>query len=137
MRLLMISALACLALTACKQDAVAGDPLAAFGRNVEWHVTEIAGQPVPADTTVTMEIREEGLLGGSGGCNRYNGRINVVDGALHLGELAGTRMMCPEAQMQTERNFHAALTRAKQAQATGDALEITDAAGKVLIRATK
>ena len=44
MRPLLISALACLALTACKQDAAAGDPLAAFGHEVEWHVTEIAGQ---------------------------------------------------------------------------------------------
>ena len=38
---------------------------------------------------------------------------------------------------QLDPLFHAALSRAKQAQATGDALEITDAAGKVLIRATK
>lgn len=136
MRRLMLSTLACLALVACKHEASAADPLAAFGEGIEWQVTEINGTPVPEGVVVTMALREAGLIGGSGGCNRYNGRITVVDGGLHLGELAGTRMMCPPAQMQVEQDFHSTLPRARLSQVSGGVLELTDARGKVLIRAT-
>ena len=136
MKLVPALAFALLALAACREEAPA-DPLAALPVGGEWRVTELAGAPVPEGVSVTLGRPEAGLIAGSSGCNRYNARVEPRGGKLHFGALAGTRMMCPEAQMQTERNFHAALTRAKQAQATGDALEITDAAGKVLIRATK
>lgn len=137
MRRLMLSALASLALIACKPEIATADPLDAFGQGIEWRVTEIAGTPVPEGMSVTMAIREAGLIGGSGGCNRYNGRITVVDGALHLGELAGTRMMCPPEQMQVEQSFHSTLPRARLSQITDGVLELTDAGGKVLIRATR
>ena len=48
MRRLMLTALACLALAACKDEAAA-DPLELLGMGVEWHVTEIAGAPVPGE----------------------------------------------------------------------------------------
>jgi len=137
MRPLILTALACLALAGCKDDAPATDPLALFGEKVEWKVTEIGGTPVPETVTVTMSVPEEGMLAGSSGCNRYSGKVEAREGRLHIGELAGTRMMCSEPQMQAEQAFHSTIGRMSGAALEGDALVITDATGKVLIRASK
>lgn len=136
MRRLMLTALACLALAACKDEAAA-DPLELLGMGVEWHVTEIAGAPVPAGVGVTIARPEDGMIAGSSGCNRYSGRVSTHDGKLEIGALAGTRMACFGPAEEVERAFHSTIGRAKDAQMAGDTLELTDAAGKVLIRAMK
>jgi len=137
MRSLILTALACLALAGCKDDAPAADPLALFGDKVEWKVTEIGGTAVPENVTVTMSVPEKGMLAGSSGCNRYSGKVESWEGRMHIGELAGTRMMCSEPQMQAEQAFHSTIGRMSGATLKDDVLEITDESGKVLIRASK
>ena len=128
--------LALAVLAACKEDTPA-DPLGLIGSGVEWTVTEIAGVAVPASVKVTLLSPEPGMIAGSSGCNRYAGRVETRDGALHVGALAGTRMMCPPDQMQVEQAFHSIIGTATALRQTGPALEFTDAAGKVVLRATR
>ena len=134
-----VLALALIALAACKEDAAQtpADPLALIGTGTEWTLTEIAGAAVPADVSVTILSPEPGMIAGSSGCNRYAGRIEIRDGALHVGALAGTRMMCPPAQMQVEQAFHSTIGTVTALRLTGPALDFTDAAGKVVLRASR
>lgn len=133
-----VLALALIALAACKEDATApADPLALIGTGTEWTVTEIAGTAVPAAIKVTLLSPEPGMLAGTSGCNRYAGRIETREGALHVGALAGTRMMCPPDQMQVEQAFHSTIGTVTALRLTGPALDFTDATGKVVLRATR
>lgn len=137
MRPLYLAVLASLALAACKEDVPAVDLASLMGEKVEWRVTEVGGAPVPAEVAVTMALMQEGMVSGTSGCNRYNGRINLSEGKLHLGALAGTRMMCPEPQMSVEARFHAAMTEARSMERDGSALILRSEAGAALIRATR
>lgn len=138
MRFPLIATVACLALVACKTEApVSTDPLTLMEGEGLWYVAQIGGAPVPEGVEVTMGMMKEGLIGGSAGCNRYNGRIAITDGVLHMGELAGTRMMCPPAQMQVEENFHAAMAEAREMARDGADLVLRNATGKELLRAHK
>ncbi len=136
MRHLTLAAMAFLSLAACKETAVA-DPLELLGTNTEWTVTEIAGTAVPEGVKVTLMRPEAGMLAGSSGCNRYTGPAKVENGKIHIGALAGTRMMCPEPQMSAETAFHSTIGRATGARMAGDVLELTDNAGAVLLKAVK
>ena len=131
--------LALTALAACKEDAAKApiDPLSLMGRAVEWAVTEVAGTPVPEGISVTLLSPEAGMIAGSSGCNRYSGRIEVQEGFLHVGALAGTRMMCPPAQMQVEQAFHSTIGTVKNLRLAGKVLEFSDATGKVVLRASR
>lgn len=134
-----LPALALIALAACQEDAPtpAADPLAPLGSAVNWRITEIAGAAVPEGIRVTMLSPEPGVIAGSSGCNRYSGRIETRDGALHVGALAGTRMMCPPEQMQVEQAFHSTIGTVTALRLAGPTLDFTDAAGKVVLRAAR
>ena len=134
-----VLALALIALAACQEDAPtpAADPLALIGTGTEWTITEIAGAQVPEGIRVTMLSPEPGMIAGSSGCNRYSGRIETRDGALHVGALAGTRMMCAPEQMQVEQAFHSTIGTVTALQLADQALDFTDAAGKVVLRAAR
>ncbi|MBW0159231.1 META domain-containing protein [Sedimentimonas flavescens] len=134
MRLAMI-ALAALSLTACREESKA-DALAALPVGTEWQVREIAGQPVAAEVSVTLARSDESTITGNSGCNRYNGRIETREGKLHIGALAGTRMMCPPAQMEAEQAFHSTIGRVDQARLNGATLELLTGE-TVVIRAEK
>lgn len=136
MRHLTLAVMACLSLAACKETAVT-DPLELLGIKTEWTVTEIAGTAVPDGVTVTMQRPEAGMLAGSSGCNRYTGPVKAENGKIHIGALAGTRMMCPDSQMQAETAFHSTIGRATGARMAGGVLELTDDTGAVLLKATK
>ena len=136
MHRLILTALACLSLAACK-DKAAADPLELLGLNTEWAVREIAGSPVPEGVKVTLLRPEPGMIAGSSGCNRYTGPAKLENGKIHIGALAGTRMMCPDPQMAAETAFHSTIGRTTGARLADGTLELTDDAGAVLLRAVK
>jgi len=139
MRHLALAACALLALAACKEEAARAplDPLSLMGTEIEWTVQEIAGTPVPEGVTVTLLSPEPGMIAGSSGCNRYSGRVETREGFLHVGALAGTRMMCPPEQMQVEQSFHSVIGTAKNLRLAGKVLEFSDGTGKVILRASR
>ena len=75
----------------------------------DWQVTQLAGQPVPDDVTVTMRFDAEGRVSGKGGCNRYSGTYVPAGDALTFGPVAMTRMACPGEAMRVEARFSGAL----------------------------
>ncbi|MEX1660195.1 META domain-containing protein [Thioclava sp. 15-R06ZXC-3] len=123
MRAIMIgSVLALAVLAACKPQE--SDPLEALAPNVIWEVTEIAGQPVPANVEVTLTHPEKGLIAGNSGCNRYNGRISNQGGRVRVGELVGTRMACPADVMAVEGAFHSNIARVDEVKIEDDRLQL-------------
>jgi len=86
-----------------------------------WLAREIGGQPV-ADSRVrsTMAFVEARRVSGEAGCNQYFGPVSVDANAISVANLAATRMMCPDAQMDQEQRFLQALSAAKRLSLTGD-----------------
>ncbi len=74
-----------------------------------WLLEDLGGRGVMDIVQTTLVFDGEGRVSGSGGCNRLTGSYTFADGELVFGPLAGTKMMCPEAVMDQEDRFHAAL----------------------------
>ncbi|MBD3838662.1 META domain-containing protein, partial [Brevundimonas sp.] len=84
----------------------------------------------------TFTHPEKGLIAGMSGCNRYNGRISEHEGRVRVGELAGTRMMCPGHAMQVEKDFRSTIARVDAVKITEDQIELLSD-GKTVIVATQ
>lgn len=69
-------------------------------------------EDAPTAPEVTVQL-SEGRLVGSSGCNTYNAAVAPGDmpGGLTIGPVAGTRMMCPDAEMTIESRFLAQLEK--------------------------
>lgn len=98
-----------LAIAGCKADL--SGAVSALQTGSHWSVVEIAGSPVPDGVSVTIEVPEAGVIAGSSGCNRYNGRFETTGETIRFGALAGTRMMCPPERMAVEQAFHSHIGR--------------------------
>ncbi|MFD2174571.1 META domain-containing protein [Rhodobacter lacus] len=139
MRPILMTFCAALALAGCKEEGAkpTTDPLNLLDHAVEWHVTEIDGTAVPAGVEVTIEAPEPGRIAGRSGCNRFSAPVEMRENLLHVGGLAGTRMMCDPATMVVERAFHSTIGRAKGLRLSGEVLEFTDMENQPLLRAHK
>jgi heat shock protein HslJ len=87
---------------------------------------------VLAGTEITLELRDDGTLGGSDGCNRYMSGYTLEGGTLVIGPLAATRMACrgPEGAAEQARLYGQALARAVGYRIEGEELTLLDADGK-------
>jgi len=74
----------------------------------DWQVSEVAGLPRDAGTTIAFS--PDGGLAGDAGCNRFFGSY-ALEGGLTIAPMGLTRMACPEPAMQAEAAFVAALGR--------------------------
>jgi heat shock protein HslJ len=71
-------------------------------------------QPVLAETELTATFAD-GNIGGSAGCNNYNGPVSSDGGqALSVGPLVSTQMACPNETMNQETQYLGALQNASQ-----------------------
>jgi heat shock protein HslJ len=79
----------------------------------EWTAVEIDGVPISGvDRRPTATVAGD-RIAGFGGCNRYTGQIKETSpGEIAIGPIAGTRMACPEPEMQLEDRFFASLGKA-------------------------
>jgi len=91
----------------------------------EWVVEDIDGRGLIDASRVTLDFETDGSLGGLASCNRYATSIDIGAGTASIGPIAATRMICPEALMDQERRFFAAL-------ASVDRLEIDDTGALLL-----
>lgn len=99
-----------------------------------WSVIGIGGDPVLADTEVTLSIAADRRAGGNGGCNNYFTEASF-EGAtpLAFGPVAGTRMACIPATMMQEADFFAALGATVGYELSGNSLSLFDAAGVPIV----
>lgn len=81
-----------------------------------------------------MSFPQAGQVGGSGGCNRYGGPVDITGEAIRFGPLASTRMACSPAIGDQEGRFFAALRSATRFVVTAeDKLVLYDATGDAVV----
>lgn len=93
-------------------------------KDTEWHLMRLMGRDLGIDKDkFVFTFSEDGQFGGTGACNRLFGEYKSdAKGALSFGPIASTRMMCPDANLETE--FSAALSRATHYEVDGNLLMI-------------
>ncbi len=115
-----------------------GDPLA----GTRWQAQDyydpnnaLDMSTVLMDTSLTAEFGDDGQLGGSAGCNSYQGSYEADGDSLSIGPLAATEMMCdqPEGIMDQEMAFLSALQSADSHTRQGEQLHILNDKGQVVV----
>jgi heat shock protein HslJ len=102
-----------------------------YWRAIELGATLVTSKDPKREAHLILDAA--GRVSGSDGCNRVTGSYQLKGGALTFGQLAGTRMACPDTG-ETERAFHAALANVKRYGIASNHLDLFDAAGKRLAR---
>lgn len=97
-----------------------------------WTAVELNGKPVEG---LTLDYTTD-KASGTGGCNRFNGPINIEDDAIQIGPLASTKMMC-EGKSEIESQYFAALQAARSFTIDGGMLVLKDDGGKVILKFNK
>lgn len=92
--------------------------LLAFGAAAEpatptgkWLAEDIDGGGVIDRLQTTLEIRDDGIVNGMGGCNRYAGSAKIDGTTIKFLPMASTRMACSPAVMNQESKFHSTLEK--------------------------
>ena len=101
-----------------------------------WNAVEVYGTPVAMDANAPdraphLVFGKEGRVSGADGCNRLTGPYTVKANGLTFGQLAGTRMACPDNDDLAKR-FQAALKGTSHWSIVSGRLEIYGATGKPL-----
>lgn len=106
-------------------------PAALQGR---WLAEDIGGS-VAEGVRTTLEIAADGGFSGTGGCNRYGGRLTVKGEGVTFGPAAATQMACLPPAMEQEWKFFEALREVAgfSLDAEGGRLTLSDKAGKPLV----
>lgn len=101
-----------------------------------WLAEDIDARGVMDGAQSTLSFDGDGRVAGSGGCNRYFGQAQRDGSRLRLGPLGSTMMACPEAVMDQERRFLAALeaSEAWRIDTTTGLLYLSDADGRDILR---
>jgi heat shock protein HslJ len=76
------------------------------------------------ETEITALFGADGTITGSAGCNVYRGTYTVDNGAISIGALVTTRRVCPDAIMEQERAYLAALGRGARYTIAGGLLTL-------------
>lgn len=76
--------------------------------------------------SITLNIHEDGKLGGNSGCNVYGGSYSTVEGELSINGIISTMMACEKPSMQFEQTFFRTLEGAKKFERSHGKLTITD-----------
>ena len=77
----------------------------------KWLAEDIDGGGVIDRLQTTLDIRDDGIVTGMGGCNRYAGSATFDATAIKFLPMASTRMACSAAVMRQEARFHATLEK--------------------------
>jgi heat shock protein HslJ len=107
----LITALSILVATGVLQPA-AGGGIDLVG--TAWLVDDIGGRGVIDRARTTLQFLEPGQVAGHTGCNRFFGPVEVNGESIAFGNLATTRMACPEALMTQEQRFLGAMAKARR-----------------------
>ena len=76
-----------------------------------WLAEDIDGGGVIDRVQTTLELNDDGIVTGNGGCNRYAGSANLSGGKITFRPMASTRMACPAAVMNQDTKFHRTLEK--------------------------
>jgi len=114
----------CLAVVVCailggcmadkKPTQAAASPTAVNLTGTQWSLEELGGKAVIANSLATLTFPEAGKVAGNGSCNRFTGLAEIDGGAIKLGPLASTRMMCEGEVFTQEAAYLKALEGAQR-----------------------
>jgi heat shock protein HslJ len=117
-----------LGLAGCNPDRLAARSAEAAPaptlEGTQWVLEDLAGAGVLDRAQATLSFGEGGSVHGSGSCNRFMGPVTVEEESISFGALAATRMACPEAVMNQEERYFAALGGARRFERDGPFLYI-------------
>ena len=92
--------------------------------NTSWQLLSFGPSTTPADvlpdSVITLEFKEDGEMGGNGGCNTYGGSYSVQDDTLTLQQVVSTLMACADMGVTNQEQQYL------QALATVERFELTD-----------
>jgi heat shock protein HslJ len=100
-----------LQISSIKEDHTPAKPTAAAFNlsGSEWLLEDLDGTGVIDNAQATLSFPEKGKIAGKGSCNRFFGTADISGDHLKFGALGSTRMACPEAIMNQESKYLAAL----------------------------
>lgn len=102
----------------------------------KWLAEDLHGGGVIDRAQTVLEIGKDGVVSGSGGCNRFTGQATISGDTISFSSLASTEMACSPALMDQEQKFHAALGAAVAFRISPPErkLVLLDDAGKAVAR---
>jgi heat shock protein HslJ len=80
----------------------------------EWLLEDLGGSGVIDNAQATLSFPEKGKVAGKASCNRFFGTVDITGDHIKFGGLGSTRMACPEAMMNQETKYLAALQAAQR-----------------------
>ncbi len=100
-----------------------------------WVATEINGfQVESSEKTPQIQFDSSSKrFSGSDGCNQIMGSFNTTDDHLSFGQIASTKMMCPDANSLTATQYQQALAKVTSYRASSQLLVLFDQNGQTLI----
>ena len=101
-----------------------------------WSIIEIRGVEVLKNTMPSLLFNPQGSLSATAGCNRMSGSFEIDSEELTIGQIAATRMMCPEPLMTQEAKLIEVLEITRQFIVEEDKLTLLDAEDTQLLVAT-
>lgn len=76
----------------------------------KWELSLLEDMPAQGNKVVYLELTEDNKVSGFIGCNTLNGNYTIENGSqIKFTELGTTKMMCPEDEMETEKQVLALL----------------------------
>ena len=127
-------AITIIGLYGCNTDMPAPDKSELVG---SWTVEFIGERPVINRSPAFIQFTEDDKVGGNSSCNRFTSSYTFSETQLSFGQAASTRMACPQVLMEQEQRFLAALARVAQVQLENGMLELTDADGALVFKASR
>lgn len=106
---------------AATQESVVGTWNLVDGKGPEGEVKPLADSPIE------LVVQEDGTFSGGSGCNNIMGTMTVVDGAVEMGAIGQTMMMCEEDVMAFEFAYTQALDDVTAGTTTADQLTLKGA----------
>ena len=98
----------------------------------DWRPVVIGASAIPDDSGLFVRFEVDGSIKGNGGCNNFFGALQKTDDGVAIGELGATRMACPAAVMDRERDFIAALRGTTRFETGENSLQLLGAGNRLL-----
>jgi heat shock protein HslJ len=108
-------------------QALSGKPAVIAGSlEGDWQIADLNGGGPVAGSSLRFDPGDQGTsrMGGTTGCNRFNGGWKQDGATLKLGPFATTMMACPPPAMEVERRVLALLEAATGVTYTADGAAI-------------
>ncbi len=122
-RAIAAGALSSAILSACSPETDPPMPPKVLAPGMSYAITAIDGSAAPSGST--LEVGEDGMIGGQGPCNRWSGQMTRIDGRLRMSSGAATARACIDpARERADAAMHAALSRVVAARLTSPAGDV-------------